>query len=411
MKGLSARVPGTPETCFTTHPRGHWSDLVALHLVARYGRQPVFLNRAEARRAGWTGQLIEIGRNGDFDEQDDPSQQECEAMLVAKHFGVIENPELQRILSYTLAVDTEGKAKGILKIGRVVELLYDVFPESQWHRVWEWVGVFLDAYLDDWLDARPAFAVKADEVIGLIRQAWHRVEGEFSDLEKAETAKHLARYNPRMEFEPFGLPMCVAVIWRRWKKLGIKNTPLRWAEDAIRAELVKQRMFFASAAEFAHSFMAEVAVSGKQAFVLGAETDNHRIQSFAFSSYGEKEFGNVVAVAVRRSNGQVLVCRKPRGAMVELWSAVAQIRAREQEVRDFPVSPWRELIAPRGPAGAECWFFQQEAQRLMNGALTIPDEEPTRQTLKEVWDRLVWGVADEFLGYRRQFAVSVGGCG
>lgn len=405
MKSTTVLVPDASEVAFTTHPRGHFSDLEALYLAKRYGKKVTFLNPAEARRAGWTGKLVMIGRNGDFDEHGESRPKDCEATLMAKELGIAERPELKALLAYAYAVDVERQGKGTLQIGNVVELLYDSIPEPQWYRVQQWADVFFDAYLDSQFN-RVSLEVKTQEVVDLIWQAWRNVEKDFTDIEKQATLKFLGGIRSRLG-QPFGLPMCVALIWRHWKRTGIKKTPLRWAEDAIRAELVKQKMFFGSAAEFAHSFMAEITVSGKQAFVLGAETDNIRIQSYAFSAYGEQAFGNVVAVAVKRSNGQTLVCRKPRGQMVELWSAVAQIRAHEQELRGVPLSSWSELIAQRGPKGAECWFFQQGAQRLMNGSLTAPEDEPTKQPLKEIWDRLVWGIADEFGEFRREFAASV----
>lgn len=411
MKSQTARVPGASEvgftTCFTTHPRGHFSDLLALYQAKHYAGKVTFLNEVEARRAGWAGSLIVVGRKGAFDEHDEASPTECEATLMAKAIGIAERPELQSLLRYAYAVDVERQGKDVLQIGNVVELLYDEFPEAQWYRVQQWTDVFIEAHIAGELDRRLP-EVTSSDVVGLIQQAWKNVEGEFSEIEKRATRSFLSGISAHLE-QPFGIAMCVATIWRHWKRLGIRHTPLRWAGDAIRAELVKQRMFFASAAEFAHSFIAEVMVSGKQAFVLGAETANHRLQSFAFSSYGEKAFGNVVAAVVRRPNGQMLVCRKPRGQMVELWSAVAQIRAHEQEVRGLPVSSWNELIAPRGPKGAECWFFQKRAQRLMNGSLTAPEDEPTQQSLKDVWDRLVWGVGDGFRGFRKEFFSSVVG--
>ena len=404
------RVPGThqKEAAYITHPRGHWSDLLALYLLKRYGKRQVFLNEAEARRAGWTGPIDVIGR-GTFDEHDDPTLIDVEATLAAKQLGIAENYELQRLLAYTLSVDREGQSKGVLRIGRIVELLYDAMPESQWHRVLTWVEVFIEAYLDEWLDRTPPASLKSEEVIDLIWQAYHNVEGEFSDLEKTELAEILAAYHPAMEFEPFRLPMCVAVIWRRWRKIGIRKSPLTWVEDALRAELVKQRLFFASPPEFENGFISEMTVSDKPAVVLGCTTENRYVHSFAFSRYGEEHFGNVVAAVVRRPNGHTMVCRKPRGEMVELWSVVAQVRAHEQEIRGLPVSTWNELLTPRGPVGAGCWFFQQKAQRLMNGALTALDIEPTQQSLEDVWHRLAWGIADDQLGYRRQFYLERGG--
>lgn len=389
-----------PDTAYVSHVRGHWSDYVALLQLKHYGRKPVFPTEADARRAGWRGKIATIGRDV-FDEHDQPARTECEATLVASALGIRNRFELQTLLQFALEADTEGRNKGLLSIARVVELMHDV-PDMTAHQVFRWAETFFNAYIHDLVDRTPIKAVAMDEVIKLIWQAYQEVEGEFSDEEKRNLATLIGAYTPNMRFDLFRLPWCSQIIWRRRRTTGITATPLAWVKEGLRAELVRQRLFLASAGELEKGFITDTTIGDKPARIFGCETDNPCLQIYAFSKEAERHLGYVAACVIRRSNEQTLVCRNPRGGM-ELWSAVAQIRAHEQELRGVPVSGWPDLIGQRGPEGARCWFFQVNAQRLMNGALTAPEVEPTRQSLEEVWSRVAWGLADEFRGYRQAF--------
>lgn len=407
MKVDNDRVPGDLEVAVTTHIRGHLSDLLALNLFQRYGngKYRIFVDPLEAKRKGWSGPLITIGR-GEFDEHDNPEAEECEATLVAKQLGIADRPELRPILDYTLMVDRHGQGKGILKFGRTVELLYDVFRPEEWREVYKFAALLIEAEIEERLNPSPAVILPAP-VVNFVREVYAIAREDFAEEVRCELDKIVAGFDPRAEFDRFGLPWCVSLLWRH-----LRRKPMWWAVNALRAELMHQKLFLAAEQELDRAIVAEVNISDNKALLVSVPSDNRYVHSFCFSKYGERYFGSdaVAAVAVQKPSGQTQIFRRSREAILEFWSVVAQLRTCEQEKAGGPAASWSELISQRGPEGvARRWFFQHASQKILNGSLTAPEVEPTRLTLDEIHACLVAGLDDENLGYRRWFYLEHGG--
>lgn len=391
------RVPGRTNVTVLLHERPHLSDLLARYLIHHYD--------VEGKLTG----EVPIGRGGGpFDEHRDPALQECEATLVAKFLGVRELPELERLLDYTLKVDRYGQGKGALMFGRLVELMWDVHPNEPW-RAEQWAEVMIEAEIER---ARGnQVEVSPEHALNLVRIAFHSVKRGFTDEETATLREVLTFERPRGyqgrwdPFKSFSLPYCAAVLWMRFQRIPGKPSVLPWLADALRAELVKQREFLASAADLERSLMADIVVLGKTVKVFTVTTDNARFHSWAFHTYP-----SAVVVAVRRSNGNVQILRNPRPVIpVELWSVVAQLRAIEQERRGKPVSSWDELTRQQGPPGAEHLFFHHATQSAFVGSLTAPVAEPLAATDEEVQRCLVAGLSDSNEEYRSWLYLERGG--
>ncbi len=390
------RVPGR-NVQVLLHERPHLSDLLARYLIHHYD--------VDGKLTG----DVPIGRGGGpFDEHSDPAMQECEATLVAKFLGVRELPELKRLLDYTLDVDRFGRGKSVLKFGRLVELMWDVHPREPW-RAEQWAEVMIEAEIERARGSQ--IEISGEYALNLVRSAFDAIKEEFTAEETAALRGVLTFERPKQyqskwdPFEPFGLPYCAAVLWMRFQRLPQKPSVIPWLSDALRAELVKQREFLASAAELSKALVADILVSEKAAKIITVTTDNTRFHSWVFD-----RFPNAVVVAARRSNGNFQIFRNPRAIIaVELWSVVAQLRVIEQERRGLPVSAWDELIRQQGPDGASHLFFHHATQSAFVGTLTAPTTEPLLAKDEEVQRCLVVGLTDDNIEYRRWFYLEHGG--
>lgn len=390
------RVPGR-NVKVLLHERPHLSDLLARYLIHHYD--------VDGKLTG----VVPIGRGGGpFDEHADPTMPECEATLVAKFLGIRELPELKRLLDYTLEVDRFGRGKSVLKFGRLIELMWDVYPQEPW-RAEQWAEVMIEAEIER---ARGnQVEISGEYALNLVRSAFHAVEQEFTEKETAALRKVLTFERPQGyqgkwdPFKPFGLPYCTAVLWMRFQRLPGKPSVIPWISDALRAELVKQREFLASAAELSKALVADIVVSEKTVKVITVTTDNARFHSWAFD-----RFPNAVVVAVRRSNGNLQILRNPRPIVaVEIWSVVAQLRGIEQERRGQSISDWDGLIRQQGPSGAEHIFFHHATQCAFVGARTAPTDVPLAATDEEVQRCLIAGLSDDNAEYRIWFYRERGG--
>lgn len=402
------------------HPRAHPSDILTRYLLRGYGGE-----KYGSGASPLGPRVVMVGRGG-YDEHDpenlpDPKQRECEATLVALDLGVRERPELQPLLNYIRGADLDGAGKGILKFARVVELLYDVYPDMP-GRVEQFATVLFEASIAAERAASagtPLAPVPPEVVSYFIRKAQALVTPEFRLAVRLRLEERIKPWlNPSgLVFESFGLPHCVTLLWQRFRKSRLGEKPVvEWVADAFRAELMKQSRFLDAwreidrAAEAGEIDEALLTVRGVAAVAYLIRSDSPNVHSFLFSR-DYKSSGENILVAVRRSNGQLQMFRRRHGAAVKVklhWVA-ALLRAREQEKRGFPVSPWAELIAPRGPMGAECWFYRRGPEWIFNGALSAPDVEATYLTDGEILDCVTRGLDDSYREFRDEFRRARGG--
>ncbi len=386
------------------HRRAHLSDILAKYLLQKYGRERYGRPAVNSRR------VVLVGRGG-YDEHDpefmpNPTAQECEATLVARDLGIRDLPELQPILDYTLKVDHFGQGKAVLKFGRLVELMYDVYPDEPW-RVERWAEVLIQASIE--ARRENVDALQPDLVVyPLIRRAHAEVSREFEPPVREKLEEILATLAVTVAVQPFGLPFSVGLLWWKFRNLPDAEqsaSVVAWIADALRAELTRQREFLAAQQDYEKGRDFSMTVSGEEIVGIGVLSDNRLIHSYLFH-----EIDWIAVAAVRRSNGNVQIFRKPRAKVnLELWSVAVQTRAREQVKVGEPVSSWPELVSQRGPQGAaQRWFFHHATQNLYNGSLTA-EAEPTALTDEEIRECIVRGLDDEYLPFRRQFYLERGG--
>ena len=276
-------------------------------------------------------------------------------------------------------------------------------------RAEQWAEVMIEAEIER---ARGnQIEISGEHALNLVCSAFHAVKREFTEEEVAALREVLTFERPKGyqgtwdPFKQFGLPYCAAILWMRFQRLPQKPLVIPWVSDALRAELVRQREFLASATELPKALVADILVSEKTAKVITVTTDNTRFHSWVFD-----RFPNAVVVAVRRSNGNFQLFRNPRSIVaVELWSVVAQLRAIEQERRGQPVSFWDDLTRQQGPNGAAHVFFHHATQSAFVGTRTASETEPLAATDDEVQHCLVAGLSDDNIEYRHWFYSDRGG--
>lgn len=372
-----------------SHPRKHLSDFVAEYILQRYGA------KRYGREAPIPGRRTVLVGRGGYDEHGDSKLRECEATLVVSDLGVRDLPELKPLLDYTLQVDRFGGGKGVLKFGRLVELMHDVLPP---HRVAHWARVMIEALIEGETDKT---SVEPERVFKFIMAAYAKVKNEFPPETRVELDKLLDGFSPRAAFEPFGIFYCASVLWKKFRRLPHKPTPTEWIADAFRAELTRQKLFLDAEAEAKKAQRATVVIRGVEAEIALVRSDGQRIHSAVFSEYKK-----VVAVIARRSTGHVQIFRRIHRApvRVKLQDAAAFLRACEQQKAGEPISRLEELAAQQGPEGiGKRWFFHHATQNILNGALSAPDVEPTALADHEIVERLFDGLDDSSREIRSRF--------
>ena len=396
-------VPGRPNPSSITvqaHQREHLSDILARYLILEYGQQKY------GAGAPVRGERVVLVGRGGYDEHTEPQLHECEATLVANDLGVRELPELQPILDYTLKVDRFGQGKGVLKFGRVVELMHDAYP-SEPQRVEQWATVLIAASIEARRESVDA-ATPDIIVFPLIRRACRKVESEFTSKVWEKLNEALTTFTVAAEVQPFGLTLCAGLLWWKFRRLPEPEREaavVAWIADALRAELVNQREFLAAAGDYEKGEEFSMTISGEEIIGIVVPSDNRRIHSYLFN-----EIDWIAVAVVRRSSGNVQIFRKPRAKVkLELWSVAAQIRALEQQRAGEPVSTWEQLVSQHGPEGAaQRWFLHYATQNLFNGALTAA-RQATAFTNEEIKGCIIRGLDDAYLAFRRQFYLERGG--
>lgn len=400
--------PSSPQIEVETHPRAHLADILAAYFTRRYGQTKYGATGTPVKGT----RVVTIGRGG-YDHHADPKSEKCEADEVARDLGIEGRPDLQPVLTYTRNVDLGGAGKGILKPGRVVELLYDVYADQP-QRVWHWATAFIEASIEAASEGRGI--TEPDLIVFLlVWRAYDRVACEFSPEVRENLEQFLSRTTLETELKPFSLHSCAGLLWWKFRQLPESQrskSVIQWIADAIRAELVRQRDVLNAKREFDEEFERDggrfreilLTVRGEEVGYFFARSDNVRVHSFLFW-----DTDAVILVAVRRSNGHVQIFRRrdcwPR---VRIHYIVALIRDRERLKRGLSPVTWDELISPHGPEG-DCWFFHQQAQWLLNGSLTAPDEEPTVLSDDEIIECLIQGLNDAHEEFRHEFRRTRGG--
>lgn len=400
------RVPGNPEIETPLHPRAHLSDYLTAWEIRKYGQR-------KYSRPFPGPRVVLIGRGG-YDEHPEPNLKEVEATLAAKDLGIADLPELRELLEYTLMVDGLGHGKGVLKFGRLVELLHNILEPE---RVRQWTELVFDAFVfsvREW-DRFSANAPNRDMVWLLICRAFQEAAQEFPHeaTKRRLWEEVVVKWSGNGLWQPFSLPHCMAVVGaflmgERFAPLISRRTRIRLAEcslvafaaDAFRAELEWQCRYFAAAADHEKARPRSLTVRGKELVVYFVSSDHHRIHSRLF-----KADALAALAMVRRSSGQVQIFRR-RGASIRVSTkaVAAFLRDREMQKAGEPQAQWSDLASPLGPAGAgQRWFYHEKTEGVFNGGLTAPEITPTALRDEEIEDALVRGIDDAFVDYRKEF--------
>lgn len=422
---LSAQAPEV-----ASHPWKHLSDLLAGYIVRNYG-----LGKYGSGARPQAGQrTVFIGRGG-YDEHRDPEfADECEATLAAADLGVEKMHGLAPLLRYTRVVDTRGKGKTFGMLGRVVELLPRVHVGCEW-RSRQLADLFFEAFIavqPQRMGYRASFPDSRRETRRALKIAFGRAVGQEQQLLPSERyvrskLRRLFFAELRLPFPAFSLLYCAEVVllylrhrFRRnrqgWRIAQRKV--VEWLADAIRAEILRQAIFF-KASQAAESLRAaeEIAVpiDGEEFLLLFVKSNQEAIHSRFFAG------SPAVAMVVVRRPPRVELGHTRRQmqafsrkgmplAFVERFDDfVALMRAAEQNLRGKPESSWRELVAQAEPPGAETLFYHHKLRALFNGARSAPDVEPMLVPDERIVECMRFAFDDACWEARNKFRAAHGG--
>ena len=410
-------APGSkkPKLNIQSHSGGHLSDIGTNYLLELHDR---WLWKCHPEV--WRPRTVMVGRYGYDEHQGEKFRagklpRDCEFTLAARDLGVAERPALGPLMDYILKVDAAGQGKGLLKFGRVVELLYNVYPSVEWWRVEQFTRLVIEASIRvERLVTEWGVELEPDPrcVAGVIRSAYGIVERDFPAVELSRIEPMVRGWvNGEIAFEPFGLPYCVQLLAWDFERLPdtlrteSKRWLVEWAADAMRAELMRQRSYLAAKRQYEDELAASADTRtielvfnhrGAEVQCLFVRTENTTYHAFVFS-----EDAAAIAVALRRASRHVQIVRRRHGGRtVSLQFTAALLRAKEQEKRGYPISAWQDLIAPDGPKGAEGLFYHPRIGCVLN---RFPDSKPTILLDGEIQECIVRGLADEWAEFREQF--------
>ena len=421
------RFGGNPALRMELHDNPHLSDLLAQYL--RRHRGPAYLLADEVGPDG----AVHFGRGGPYDEHSNREhllgskngRPECEATLVANRFCP-DLPELQPLLEHVRPVDTRGEQKAVLRLGSIVERLWDVFTEG-WQFV-HWAElIFQASILYERGVTKQGGPVGAAFIVGCIEEAWSRAKHGFPypiPPKLTTYVQSLRQEGTATSFDqlkPFSLPYCAVILWRYFRLRAEKLRPfgilsvvnprewlISWLEDAFLGELVYQQRFFEAQPDADRAIFGKVTCRGKEVLVAVVISDQTRVHSVITERHPE-----VVLTIVRRSSGHIQCFRRRSYQPVRIKGRMrflaALIRAREQEKRGVPVSSWDELTAVQGPLGAEQWFFDGRTGDIYCGTRTAPRVRASRLFNQELCEFTVTALEDSWESVLDSFVAAHGG--
>ena len=143
-----------------------------------------------------------------------------------------------------------------------------------------------------------------------------------------------------------------------------------------------QQVVFCEAEELVNNapFVMVPGPYGEMIKIVTVQTDNREFHKAA------RRKGSAVVIQQNLS-GNVQIFTDKR-LELDIRDICQMVRLEEQQVRDdVKTTDWKELARPGTVAGADMWYFQEEAKNLYNGTTSHPDVEATRiplSTIKEI---------------------------
>jgi len=186
---------------------------------------------------------------------------------------------------------------------------------------------------------------------------------------------------------PFDIDCMMKVLYQYYEKNPEKV--IEWAMVAIEAKYQEQVKFFSQTQEeFKKKAKIEIInlSDGRKIKLVVIVSDDERMHKFA-----RYQGAGIFVQKGSQGNVQIHTNKKDR---IDLYDVVKVIRLKEQEKKGrILTKDWEDLVREGRVEGAEEWWFDIKAQRLLNGSLTIK-APPTHLSLEEIIEAIKIGIDD-----------------
>ncbi len=307
---------------------------------------------------------------------------ECAATLVAKHLGISEKPELQKILDYTKAHDLHG-TKTPLDFADFLQCLNKKYSDER--------GKTNDKKVfrlgEIMLKAKIAFE-KSEEArnprsaIELLNWWMKTKKLTRDDLAAGQIVRYLngLENGAKNSFDFAEIIQGLTIMHAEVSELAF---------ELLNAKYERQKALFGrTLKDLDNADVIEVKQEGKKFVIVTGKSDEEDFGKMARS----KQYGYIATIVIQRnSNGRTMIFTNNRyNTVKELRNIVAMIRLEEQlkqGKKPFVGDFWK-LSQPGRIEEVPNWYFQQERHKgggkLLNGSLTSPDIPPTQIPLWKI---------------------------
>jgi len=212
--------------------------------------------------------------------------------------------------------------------------------------------------------------------------------------------EYVMRSDLKAKSDPFG----IASVVKAMNEDCPTEEVVEWGMKALLAKCRQQKRFLEAQDVYATARVEEIPIGqGRTTKMVTAKTNNTEFHKFARSQ------GCGIIVQQSSSNTVQILTDKKLG--LDMRDVARVIRLEEQWAEDdVQTIDWKALEADGKVAGADNWFFQQEAGNLFNGSTSHPDVLPSRIPLGVIQDVVRLGLNSDRFEKNREATCKTGVC-
>lgn len=212
--------------------------------------------------------------------------------------------------------------------------------------------------------------------------------------------EYVTRSDLKAKSDPFG----IASVIKAMNEDCPTEEVVRWGMNALLAKCRQQKRFLEAEETYATARVEEIpAGQGRTIKMVTAKTDNTEFHKFARSQG--------CGIIVQQSSSGTVQILTNKKLELDMRDVVRVIRLEEQWTEDdVQTDDWKALEADGKVAGADNWFFQQDAGNMFNGSTSHPDVQPSRIPLSIIQDLVRLGIDSERFEKNREATCRTGVC-
>lgn len=417
-----------------THERAHYDDRLALKIAREHGSSK-WPGVANAKLVFWnTGGKTPDGRPAsEWEERgyrmfgvghsryDDHSpnggkiiEDECCATLVAKDFGIRDDPSLKRLLDYALQCDLSA-GQSPFNIASLIKTLnfYSGLSDEQ-------ISEMIDPIFDAVRKAGDVFFCEIDthgrpQLKQIVRMwlSYNFGNGNFPNVEEAidelldvveledtealakqlsieddSKLKMIIQYATRVDNHPFGLSSLIRVL-HMYSSMDVVGV-VKFVFHILNSVCVEQKEFFDAVEEFGEKGSVEKFKTFSRGTLTLASIVSDNLQAHKAASKCSK----ADVVIVRRTNGHTAVLLKASLGL-NLDQVAKVLQTEEANARGEMHPTLRPELSQTGVL-VENWFLPGHMQQVLNGSGTADGVEATKLSPKKILECVKVGLSGVF---------------